>query len=184
MESGRPPFRGFTRCDVIRRTPSAEGDSRVSSPPFDVAVAERWFAIQYNNIAWDLVESASRVPRETERMLHAAHAACLHWSAVGTPLNRLRALVLLTFAYAVADRGDEARRYAQLTADEQETLTEDVPAFDQASIAAATACAFRAANDTDATEHWLARTRELAAQITEADGAKVVETLALLGATG
>ena len=30
------------------------------APPFDLAQAHRWFAIEFNNQAWELVEKPSR----------------------------------------------------------------------------------------------------------------------------
>ena len=74
----------------------------MSTPPFDLAQAHRWFAIECNNEAWDLVEKADRAPPETQRMISAAHAAALHWGAVGNALNRLRAENLLAAVYSAA----------------------------------------------------------------------------------
>ena len=59
-------------------------------PPFEVSQAHRWFAVELNNRAWDLVEATERSPDETDEMIDSAHAACLHWRAVGVPLNALR----------------------------------------------------------------------------------------------
>ncbi|NJM49445.1 MAG: hypothetical protein HC860_27425 [Alkalinema sp. RU_4_3] len=36
----------------------------MSQPPFDVAVAHRWFAVEFNNRAWDLVEKTDRTADE------------------------------------------------------------------------------------------------------------------------
>lgn len=153
----------------------------MSSPSFDVAAADRWFAIQFNNAAWDLVEAESRSPAETEQMLHLAHAACLHWSAVGTPLNRLRGLVLLAFAYAEAGRGEMAQEFAASAADLLPTISEGVSVFDQATLAAATACACRALGDSEGTANWLERVRELSTGIADPDDAAVVKKLAMRG---
>ena len=49
----------------------------------DIARWDRWFAVEMNNQAWSLVENPGRTPAETEDMLHAAHAAALHWKCVG-----------------------------------------------------------------------------------------------------
>lgn len=80
--------------------------------PLDIAKAHRWFAVECNNAAWTLLELPTRTAEETERLLHAAHAAVLHWAAVGTPVHRLRGLSLLATAYTAAGRTEEAIRWA------------------------------------------------------------------------
>ena len=55
--------------------------------PFDLAQAHRWFAIEFNNQAWDLVEKVNRTADETQQMIHAAHASILHWQSAGNALN-------------------------------------------------------------------------------------------------
>jgi hypothetical protein len=72
------------------------------TPPFDLAQAHRWFAIECNNQAWDLVEKFSRTADETQQMIHAAHASVLHWQAAGNALNRQRGENLLATVYAAA----------------------------------------------------------------------------------
>lgn len=72
----------------------------MAAPSFDLPQAHRWFAVECNNTAWDLLEKPSRTPAESDAMLHAAHAACFHWAAVGTAVHRMRAMVLLANVYA------------------------------------------------------------------------------------
>lgn len=82
-------------------------------PPFDVQKAHRWFAVELNNQAWDLLEKKDRTPEETERMVHSAHASCLHWLADGTLLNHQRAQHLLASVYSAAGDGASALRHAK-----------------------------------------------------------------------
>ena len=82
-------------------------------PPFDLAKAHRWFAVECNNQAWELVEKPSRTPDEVERMIRLAHTAAWHWDAVGTDLNRQRAECLLASAYAAADVPKAAAWHAE-----------------------------------------------------------------------
>ena len=91
--------------------------------PFDLAKAHRWFAVECNNAAWTLLELPTRTADETERLLHAAHAAVLHWAAVGTPVHRLRGLSLLATAYTAAGRTEEAIRWATEALALSETLS-------------------------------------------------------------
>jgi hypothetical protein len=110
-------------------------------PPFDLAAAHRWFAIELNNLAWDLVESDARAPSDCERMIHAAHASCYHWLEVGTPLNHQRAQCLLATAYAAAGIGEAAVRHAQRCLELSGENGESQTPFD---VATAHGCAARA----------------------------------------
>ena len=71
----------------------------------------RFFAATANNRAWQLAElPASEV--DLRELLNAAHAAAWHWQAVGNELNRMRALMLLAQAHAMAGLGTSALAYA------------------------------------------------------------------------
>lgn len=79
--------------------------------PFDLVdevKVHRWFGVEYNNEAWNLVERPSRTPAENERMVALAHAALLHWSKAGNELNEQRAWCLLATAETLAGRNREA----------------------------------------------------------------------------
>ena len=81
--------------------------------PEEIRKAHRRFAVECNNRAWDLIGQLTRSPAENREMLLAANAAAFHWSKVGTPLNDMRAEVLLAHAQALLGQGAEALRYAQ-----------------------------------------------------------------------
>ncbi len=83
-----------------------------NQPPFDLNRAHRWFAVELNNLAWDVVEADSRTPDEMELMIHAAHGACYHWLQVGNILNHQRAQNLLAHAYLTAGEVNAALRHA------------------------------------------------------------------------
>jgi hypothetical protein len=68
----------------------------------------RYFATLANNRAWELAGQPSRSPEETAEMLDAAHTASLHWNAVGTELNRMRAKTLVVQAHVLAGLGGVA----------------------------------------------------------------------------
>lgn len=95
----------------------------MASPSFDLHAAHRWFAIECNNGAWDLLEKPVRTAAEAEAMLHAAHAACWHWASAGTTVHRMRALFLLASVYA--ELGDA--RACTLYADECLSLANSRP---------------------------------------------------------
>lgn len=71
----------------------------------------RWFAIDCNNLSWDLA-SRPRTEEEDTEMLNAAHAAAFHWSKTGTELNDIRARMLLALVHALLGNGRLAMAYA------------------------------------------------------------------------
>src|SRR5438132_654335 len=87
--------------------------SQIPLPPFDLTIAHRWFAAEFNNQAWELIESGGRSPEDCQRMVHLAHAAYLHWAAIGSPLNRQRAFDLLAHAYRAAGQQAVAAEFAE-----------------------------------------------------------------------
>lgn len=106
---------------------------------------QRWFAIECNNQAWQIAESEERTPGQTEEMLHAAHAAALHWSKVGTELNAARAKMLLGYAHGLAGNGLLALRYARESLDY--FISHDSPDWEVAFAHAVMAGAARAQGD-------------------------------------
>ncbi len=72
----------------------------------------RYFAMEYNNRAWDLSVRA-RTAGEDLEMLDAAHASALHWNAIGTELNRMRAMMLLAEVHALLGLAESATAYAE-----------------------------------------------------------------------
>ncbi|MEO1995478.1 MAG: hypothetical protein ABGZ17_09410, partial [Planctomycetaceae bacterium] len=80
---------------------------------FDTAEASKWFAIEANNRAWDLLERTQRSEDEATEMLHAAHAACHHWTCVGTATNHARAECLVALVNAELGLASSAVRQSQ-----------------------------------------------------------------------
>jgi hypothetical protein len=148
----------------------------MADPTFDVAAAHRWFAIEANNGAWDLVEKSSRTPAETERMLHLAHASCWHWGQIGQPINELRGWTLLTTAYVAAGWSSEAIRFGEESLKRLTEVTDATP-FDRACIHGSLAAAYQLAGWTaDSTREFNAADA-LAASLEDADDRAVFEKL-------
>jgi hypothetical protein len=112
----------------------------MSTPPFDLAKAHRWFGIELNNRAWELIEAPARTAEETSEMLSAAHASRYHWQQVGTPLNRLRGELLVATAYLAADRPELALGYARTALAACELPTSEATPFDRACASGCLAC--------------------------------------------
>jgi hypothetical protein len=83
----------------------------------DLTRWHRWFAKECNNRAWQLADQRVRTDAENNELLNAAHAAALHWHAIGTPLNDARATMLLAHAHAACGDGQLAMRYARASHD-------------------------------------------------------------------
>ena len=68
----------------------------------------RFFAIENNNLAWELAAKPARTKDESEEMLNAAHDAAHHWNRVGTGLNAARAKTLLAEVHALCGFGESS----------------------------------------------------------------------------
>src|SRR5947199_3169548 len=78
----------------------------------DAAAWQRHFAMQANNVAWELSTQPRGAARIAE-LLDAAHASAWHWKAIGNELNRMRATMLLAQVHALAGHGATALTYAR-----------------------------------------------------------------------
>ena len=102
-------------------------------PEFDVTKAHRWFAVEANNAAWDLLEKPQRADGDAAAMVHLAHAAAWHWSKVGGAIQQCRAHVLLAAVHLSLGHKAEAVRSANRAShllEESENATD----FDRASV--------------------------------------------------
>ena len=104
----------------------------------------RYFAMEYNNRAWDLSVEA-RSMEEDREMLNAAHASALHWGAAGTETHQMRATMLLAEVHALLGYGPSALAYA--TAVRDYFLNRDTPDWEVAFTHAIHAHAAHAAGD-------------------------------------
>jgi hypothetical protein len=148
----------------------------MSEPPFDVLRAQRWFAVEFNNRAWDLIEQPSRTAEQVQELIHAAHAAAVHWQAVGTPLQAQRAENLLATAYCVAGKPEPALRHAQRCLALSEQNASEESAFDRATAFGCAALAHQLAADELESER-LMTLAQSAAEKLEADDRGVFENL-------
>ncbi len=105
----------------------------------------RRFAVDTNNRAWRLSESAARSAADDAEMLNAAHAAALHWSKAGTELHAARADMLLGHVHALLGHGSLAMRYAN--ASFTYIAAHDSPDWERAFAHAVLANAASAAGD-------------------------------------
>jgi len=74
--------------------------------------AQQFFAIEFNNQTWGLLDKQDRQAQEADLMLHAAHASYIHWLSAGNEVNRQRGAWLLARVYAELGLADRAQHYA------------------------------------------------------------------------
>ncbi len=148
----------------------------MSNWPLDQSAAHRWFAIEFNNEAWSIIEAAQRSAEDIERLLHLAHAACLHWSAVGTSLNRQRALDLLAHACAIAGKANQALEYAEMAWGLSEKHGDEQTPFDRAEALGTMSVALFAVGRPEEADQWRANALEAAAVLDNDDRA-IIERL-------
>ncbi len=71
------------------------------------------FAVQLNNLVWNLLQTENRTADDNYTMIHAAHASCYHWSIIGEPINLQRGEWLIAHVYAVLNRSEPALHHAK-----------------------------------------------------------------------
>ena len=124
-------------------------------------------AAEIFNFVWTLLEKPDRTPRETELMIHAAHASRFLWEEEGTAVNHARGEWQVSRAYAVAGRPGPALHHAALCLEIAEA--EELAPFDLACAHEAIARAFLIAGDTERARDHELQARALAHRITDED---------------
>ena len=115
----------------------------MNEPPFDIQQAHHWFAVQWNNEAWDTLERADVSLEEGQAAVHKAHASCCHWLQAGDDVNYIRALCLVVNAEAAFGSPSTALRYSLICQD-RANRSRSLTDWDHAFIADASARALAA----------------------------------------
>lgn len=148
----------------------------MAEAPFDIQKAHRWFAVEFNNMAWDLLEAENRSEDETEQIIHAV---CLHWMQVGTPLNHQRAQCLLTTVYARLGYADAAVRHSTKCLALSQQTGEEQSSFDRATTYGCAALAYQCAGQLDKAEELRQQALQAASTFDDLDDREVFEKLYL-----
>jgi creatinine amidohydrolase/Fe(II)-dependent formamide hydrolase-like protein len=137
----------------------------------DEAIETTWAKGLFNR-TWELLETVPRTADEDAEMVHAAHASCLHWSHVGTPVNVARGEWQCSRVYAVLGRSEPALFHARrcLALCEEH----DIGDFDLAFAYEALARASAVAGDPSAATSWAERGRAAAERIEDDEDRSVV----------
>jgi hypothetical protein len=152
----------------------------MSHSPDDTQLEQwhRWFAAECNNRAWAQTTGV-RTREDQKDLLNAAHASAFHWGAVGTELNRMRALMLLAHVHALVGHGPMALSYAREV--HGYFVDGDTPDWELAFAHAILAQAAHAAGDGDTHAQAYSAARIAVAAIADPEDRKIVEeTFALV----
>ena len=143
-------------------------------PPRD-ADPDAWhrhFAALANDRAWTLAEQRGD-GRDDAALLAAAHASAWHWDAVGTPLHRLRARMLLAHVHALVGHGALALALAEDVRG-QFLARPDTPDWELAFVHAIHAEAAHAAGDAQGHAASYHRAAEALAAIADEEDREIV----------
>jgi hypothetical protein len=124
------------------------------------------------NYVWDLMEKPDRTPRETELMIHAAHASRFLWEEAGSAVNHARGEWQVSRAYVVAERPGPALHHAALCLEIAET--EDLGPFDVACGHEAVARALWLGGQPEPAAQHVEVARQIAALIDDEDERKIL----------
>jgi DNA-binding transcriptional MerR regulator len=129
-------------------------------------------AVDLFNHTWTLLEKPDRTERETDLMVHAAHASRFMWEDIGEPVNHARGEWQIARVYAVVDRPEPALHHAQRCLAIVEA--HGVGDFDLACAYEALARAHATAGEREAALRYEALAREAAERIPDADDRELV----------
>ena len=129
-------------------------------------------AVDLFNHTWALLEKPDRTERETDLMVHAAHASRFMWEDIGDAVNHARGEWQITRVYAVADRPEPALHHARRCL--QIVEEHGVGDFDLACAYEALARAHATAGELEPAARYEALGREAAARIADADDRELV----------
>ena len=133
---------------------------------------QRKTAADLFNFTWTLLEKPDRTERETDLMVHAAHASRFMWEDIGEPVNHARGEWQIARVYAVADRPEPALHHARRCL--QIVEEHGVGDFDLACAYEALARAHATAGEREPAARYEALGREAAARIADADDRELV----------
>ena len=75
--------------------------------------AHKKFGVEFFNKTWEFIEKKDRTAEENEEMITLALASNHHWSFVGKPIHFQRGEWLVSLAYAMTGRGEQALLHAR-----------------------------------------------------------------------
>lgn len=143
---------------------------------FTESEAQRHFAVQFNNLTWELLDKPLRTPDENERLLDYAHASLAHWRAVGTVVHHQRGEWMLARVHAVLGDGTHALKHATRCFELTEAHKNEMKDFDLAFAYEALARAYAVSGDKMEARKWIDFTTKAGEVIADADDREIFLT--------
>lgn len=136
-----------------------------SSPPFDLAVAHKYFAAKYFNQTWDLLDQPERSDADNRRLEALVMASICHWMDRDdcTPQKLSIGYWQAARVQAILQNASEARRFGQLSLE----FAKNEPPFYRGYAYEALARAARVGGDSLTAEQQLALAHAEAVQVTD-----------------
>lgn len=141
----------------------------MAEPSFDLAAANRWFAVECYNRTWALMDNPSRTPADDEEMIQLALASAWHWTQRSdrTDENTSISYWQIARVYSLVGQIENARRYGNMCL--VVSQSEGVSPFYLGYAYEALARAEAVAGNRGKAEEFLAQARRIAEQITDAE---------------
>lgn len=129
----------------------------------------RWFGVQLNNEAWELLEQIGpHSPlADRERLLYAAYASTYHWLEAGNLANHARGEHLIASVAVRTGEGELALRHAKRCAQLVEENLGVMADWDRPLAAEIMARALAATGDGEAAKNHWQRAKDLTAEVAE-----------------
>lgn len=129
-------------------------------------------AVSLFNSTWDFLDKQERTDRESETMIHMAHASRYHWEIIGEPINLARGDWQISRVYAVLGRFEPALHHAQQSLDV--CLQEEIKGFDLAFAYEALARAYKVVDQEEESNKYKELAYQACDEIAKEDDRKVV----------
>ncbi|MCB1666339.1 MAG: hypothetical protein KDI28_11200 [Pseudomonadales bacterium] len=83
-----------------------------SVDPAQLAQWHRYFAVECNNLAWNMAESEGQAA-DPAALLNLAHSSAWHWQQTGTEQQKMRAVMLLAQVHTLLGLAATALSFAE-----------------------------------------------------------------------
>jgi tetratricopeptide (TPR) repeat protein len=142
----------------------------------DLASAHRFFSTHCFNAVWDLIDKPERSVDEDDAMVQLSLTSLWHWTQREdcSASNLSVGYWQVSRVYALVGRAEDARRYAQRCLQVSDDDDDDVGPFYLGYAYEALARAASVAGDRDTAEDYLAKAREVAQTVPDAQSRQML----------
>ncbi|HKZ44354.1 MAG TPA: hypothetical protein VJZ78_04880 [Anaerolineales bacterium] len=119
------------------------------SKTYSEAEAERFFAVKFHGMTWDMLDKPDRSMDDSEKMIDYAHSSLAHWRKAGREINLQRGYWLLSRVYSVLHMAEPALKYAKQCRQVTSDFPDQMEDFDLAFSYEALARAYAASGNKD-----------------------------------